>query len=281
MIISLLKHSIHFILNKLFLFNFLIYFCIFSSATASLDITNPNQILEHSQSIRRVPSIQADALLKTKSAQFNDEKEFIFYRKLSEDKERFKTLTRFKKPLTINNQAILFLEKENFENSIFMYLPSFKKVRRVESHSQSSSFMGSAFSYSDIATPLSKDFNNILTKTDTCPIDKKSKCFLIESKPKNNEIKERTNYSLQQSWINSLTFLPEQTLLFSDNSKSAIKKVTFSDYYKIKNDLWFCKNLIIEDIKSNKTTSLIFNSLKFDQEISNSLFTQQALGDEK
>lgn len=283
MINSTLRFSKYSYFIKLYLFSFLIFLGTSHISLAATDANklNPDQILDHSQSIRRVPNIQADALLKTKSDQFNDEKEFIFYRKLSEDKERFKTLTRFKKPLTIKNQAILFLEKENYENSIFMYLPSFKKVRRVESHSQSSSFMGSAFSYSDIATPLSKDYNNSLTSTETCPIDKKSQCFVIESKPKTVEIKERTNYSLQKTWINTVTFLPEQTLIFSDNSKIAIKKVLFSDYFKIKTDLWFCKNMIIEDIKSSKTTSLFFSGLKYDQELSNSLFTQQALGDEK
>ncbi len=250
-------------------------------SSAEVDKKNADQILDYSQTVRRVPNIRAEAILNTKSDSFNDEKEFVFLRKLAEDGERFKTLTRFKKPLTIKNQAILFLEKENYENSIFMYLPSFKKVRRVESHSQSSSFMGSAFSYSDIATPLSKDFVNTLVKTEPCPQDKALQCFVINSSPRTDQIKERTNYSLQTSWINTTTFLTDQTLLFGENKTQLVKKITFSNFKQIKPNLWFCQNLIIEDKKSKKTTTLIFSNIKTDQDLSNSIFSQQSLSDEK
>lgn len=254
---------------------------IFQFAFAAVDKTNADQILDHSQTVRRIPNTRADAILKTKSDRFNDEKEFTFMRKLAEDGERFKTLTRFKKPLTIKNQAILFLEKDNYENSIIMYLPAYKKVRRVESHSQSSSFMGSAFSYSDIATPLSKDFTNTLVKSEDCPSDKSKKCFVINSKPKTKQIKERTNYSLQTSWINTENFLVDQTLLFAEDTSKFVKKITFSDYKNVRTNLWFCQSMVIEDTKSKKTTTLLFSNLKADQELSNSIFSQQSLSDEK
>lgn len=267
-------------MTKLFIKIFLLL-SVFQFAFAEVDKTNADQILDQSQAVRRIPNTVAEAVLKTKSDRFNDEKEFTFLRKIAEDGERFKTLTRFKKPLTIKNQAILFLEKENYENSIFMYLPAYKKVRRVESHSQSSSFMGSAFSYSDIATPLSKDFTNTLVKTQECPSDKSKKCFVINSKPKSKQIKERTNYSLQTSWINIENYLVDQTLLFVEDTDKYVKKISFSDYKKVRTNLWFCQNMIIADIKSKKTTTLLFSNLKTDQELSNSLFSQQSLSDEK
>jgi hypothetical protein len=150
-------------------------------------------IMDKNEEVRRLRDIKAKATLVTGGADKKEKrKKFTWWRKLTSDKVHFNTLTRFHEPSEIKNEGILFLEHEQDNSDVLLYLPTYKKIRRVERNNQSGSFMGSELSYADIATPHSEDYDFKELKKEKCP-SKESDCTIIEAIPKRSRRKSRTS----------------------------------------------------------------------------------------
>lgn len=252
---------------------------IFALFPLSARAQNVDEILNKAETARRVPHTTADVQLVTTEGKARDEKNFRYWRKLDSDGQRFKTFTRFSAPATIRNQAILFLERDGYRSDVFLYLPTFKRVRRVESHSQSSSFMGSAFSYSDIATPLASDFKNKLVKTENCPVGGGS-CFVVENIPKSDDVKSRTGYARSLQWITNKTYVTVQWEFYGDDGK--VRKVMQATEVKPAGPGRFMAHrLEIKNVQANKSTVLAFSKVNNKDVIADSIFTQQNLSRER
>ncbi len=255
-------------------------------SNAATDNLSVEQIMSANEATRKIYELTAQVVLTTTTddkPNSPDEKKFTYYRKLNSNQERFKTLTRFTTPATIKNQAILFLEQDNYKSDVFLYLPTFKKVRRVESHSQNSAFMGSAFSYSDIAIPLSKDFNHRLIKKENCPsgIYQQKMCYHIESTPKTDEVKIRIGAEKTIQWIETQQLVTVQWDFYGVQNEP-LKKIKASQYSNgLKSNTYFAQKVEIHNYKAKKSTTLFFSELDMKSKIDDSFFTQQSLSREK
>src|SRR3954462_6415674 len=115
-------------------------FSVFTAFGASAAMT-PREVMVKNEEARKIADSVAKASLSSKLGDKERVKEFTWWRKLLEDGTRFNTLTRFHSPAEVRGEGILFLEHASDQNEVLMYLPAFKKIRRVESQQQSSSFM--------------------------------------------------------------------------------------------------------------------------------------------
>src|SRR6476659_585072 len=116
-------------------------------------------VMVRNEETARNDDITADATLTTGGGGSPERvKRFTWWRKLRDDKAHNNTLTRFLAPAEVRGEGILFLEHDSNSNEVLLYLPTFKKIRRVESQQQSGSFMCSELSYSDVATPHADDY---------------------------------------------------------------------------------------------------------------------------
>ena len=158
-------------------------------------------IMVKNEEARRIREITSSATITTGLGTETKVKTFTWWRKLGGDSVHFKTLTRFHTPAEIRGEGILIEEREANANEVSLYLPTFKKTRRVEGQSQSSSFMGSVFSYSDIAQPHVDDYRHVFLRTEACPNDARVQCHVITSTPANDNVRERTGYSKTVEWI--------------------------------------------------------------------------------
>lgn len=235
------------------------------------------EIMLKSESATRLPQFTAKALLKTaKKNGEAKEKAFLFWRKLQGDGVRNKSLTRFTSPSEVKGEAILFLEGENGANDILLYLPAYQKTRRIERTQQSSSFMGSDFSYSDLTTPHSGDYKYTLSKEENCPSEMSQSCYRIQGEPATDVVRDQTGYSKMTVWVRKDNFLMLQTDNF-DLSGTFIKSVVLSEHEKLPSGKWFQKKVVVSNQKDGGQTSLQFSDLKTEEKILDSLFTQQAL----
>jgi hypothetical protein len=249
------------------------------AAQASLSAA---EIMNRNEDVRRVNDVYSSARLVTGGTGMTERvKEFIWWRKLKEDGTRFNTLTRFKLPAEIKGEGILFLEQDQDKNEVLMYLPAFKKIRRVESQQQSGSFMGSEFSYSDIAMPHSSDYKHQLVKEENCGTSQELKgisCFVIESLPVSDDVRERTGYSSTRAWVRADNFMvakAEYKNLEGELSKRLeASEVKMVDTVKKK---WMAHSLRIENVKNGHFTSLQFRQVKANQGIENAVFTTNNL----
>ena len=254
---------------------------LFISYQAAQAAPSALEIMQKNEEARKLPSLKSSAVLVTGDQSKTSKKEFTWWRKLAGD-DRFNTLTRFQAPATIKGQGILFLEHKAGENEVLLYLPAFKKVRRVENQQQSSSFMGSEFSYSDITAQHLDDYKYKILGNEKCINDAKVFCFLIESTPASLMIQERTNYSKVISWVRSDNFMIEKSEYY-DLKNEIFKRLVASNIKEIdsKNHKWFTHFIRMDQIKLNRFTTLEFKTLQKDENVPDSYFTVNYLSSER
>jgi outer membrane lipoprotein-sorting protein len=210
-------------------------------------------------------------------------KQFTWWRKLMADQVHFNTLTRFHQPAEVRGEGILFLEHEGDQNDVQIYLPAFKKIRRVESQAQSGSFMGSEFSYADIATPHVEDYKYSAQKDDVCSAaNEKLRCYVIESVPVSDAVKERTGYAKTVQWVRQDNFMVARGEFYDAEGK-LWKKMTASEIKEVDaaKHKWMAEQIRIENVRNARFTSLKFSGVKVNVGIPDSTFSMQNLSRDK
>ncbi len=239
-------------------------------------------IMKKNEEVRKVNEFESRARLSTGNLTDKSEKvkEFTFWRKVQADRIHNSTLTRFHSPAEVRNEGILIVENPDGKNDVLLYLPNFKKTRRVESQQQSGSFMGSVFSYSDIATPHTSDYRYKILRQEKCPGAEHTsvQCHVIEALPLNEDVLERTGYSKSVVWIRADNFMAvkgeytnPQGELFKRLEAGQIKMVD------PKEKKWLAHSLSIENLKTRDYTRLLFSNVKVNGGIADAVFTQQNL----
>jgi outer membrane lipoprotein-sorting protein len=249
-------------------------------AAAAAELPSGRTLLEKQEEARKLPSFTAKAILSTTKAGATDKaaKKFRWWRKLS-GKTHFVTLTRFDEPATIRGEGVLIREGTD-QNEVLLYLPHFKKVRRVEGQSQSSSFFGSVFSYSDVAMTHADDNTAKVLREEACP-GETIKCYVVEIVPASKKIKDRTGYSKSIQWVrqdNWITVAGE----FYDLKGKLWKKLKATEVKEVdtKNKKWLPHHIVLEDVLKKRTTTLKLGDVKVNATIDDSVFTEQNLASE-
>ena len=173
-----------------------IFFGIGLSGTSAWAGMDGRAIMLKNEEARKVSDVQSQAVIVTgEPGAVEKTKKFTWWKKLQADKVHYFTLTRFHFPAEVRGEGILFLEHGGEQNNeVMLYLPTFKKIRRVENAQQSGSFMSSEFSYSDISTPHVDDYKYQLKREEKCPEAEaaKQQCFVVQSEPATDVIRDRT-----------------------------------------------------------------------------------------
>ena len=104
---------------------------------------------------------------------------FNYWTKYREDRED--SLIKFFRPKNVKGTSLLTnSDKKKDSKNQWIYLPAFKSVKRLSSSDKNKSFMGSDFTYSDIAgRKLTQDNHKLIKETD--------RYYYIESIPVNME----------------------------------------------------------------------------------------------
>ncbi|MGI5862144.1 MAG: outer membrane lipoprotein-sorting protein [Myxococcales bacterium] len=247
-------------------------------AASALAGEDADAIMRKSEEARRVREVSSEGRISTKEKDGREKvKIFTWWRKTTEA-GRFNTLTRFKTPADVRDEAILFLERDRDTSDVFLYLPNFKKTRRVESQSQRSSYMGTAFSYSDIAAPHADDYTHKLLRSEPCPGDEKSRCHVIESVPVSDGVKERTGYARIVQWIHPTHFLPVKGDFFGEDGELR-KRLAQARILEVdrENGKWMAHWMRIEDLKTGRVSTLEFGNVTVNAGIPDAMFTKESL----
>ncbi len=257
----------------------IVIFMIFTIALQNAYAISAKDIMSKNEDIRKLENITSSATLTTGGGNSTERiKKFTWWRKLTADNTHYNTLTRFHQPAEIKNEGILFLEHDQDQNDVLLYLPTYKKVRRVEREQQSSSFMGSEFSYADIATPHVNDFDFKLLKEESCPMSTTIKCWVIESSPINEKTAERTGYSKSHQWVRQDNYMAEVVDHFNREGK-LFKKVKATNITEVdrQKHKWMSLEVRVENLFNSKFTTMKFENVIVNQEIADAMFTQQKL----
>jgi hypothetical protein len=183
------------------------------------------------------------------------------------DKNR-KQIIWFLEPKDEKGVAFLKIEQKGKDDQMRMWLPAFKKVRRISGKKKGDSFMGSDLSYEDLST---RDIENHTYKRLEDEFFSNSDCYVLETTSR-KELK--SSYSKHRSWINksNLTVIKEE----SYDKRGEIKKKKFFTYQMF-NDYRIATKILVEDIKKKHTTEVIFSNVSVDESIKETLFHERNL----
>lgn len=163
-----------------------------------------------------------------------------------------------------DQKGIGFLSLPN--NVFYVYLPAYKKTRRIASHIKNTKFAGTDFTYEDMETKnYSRDWAPQLIASD-------NKTYTLEVVPKTGLA---TEYSKMILRIRKDNFYPNLIEYYDPTGKLA-KKMTNDKIEKV-DGFWIAKESLMEDLKSSHKTKMILQDVKFNSGISADKFTERYL----
>ena len=178
-----------------------------------------------------------------------------------------KQILWFLAPADDKGVAYLKIEHKDKNDDIKLWLPSFKKIRRISSRKKSESFMGSDMSYEDMTSRNLNEYNYSITGSE---LINNNDCYILESIP--NGIK--SEYSKHISWVTKDTYLPLKEESFDKNG--ALLKSKSIIYQKIKS-YNIMEKLHVKNVQRNHQTLLKFDNIEIDSGIKDNIFHEKNL----
>ena len=179
-----------------------------------------------------------------------------------------KQILWFMAPADDKGVAFLKIEHEGKDDEMRMWLPAFKKIRRITAKKKGDSFMGSDLSYEDMSSRDLKE--NEYKRLEDDMIDSIA-CYVLEVVPKKEA---KSSYFKHKSWINkeSLAAVKEE----SYDKKGKLKKVKSFQSKKM-GDYYILSSVFVKDVQKEHTTKVVFEDLKVDTGIEEKLFQEKNL----
>ena len=179
-----------------------------------------------------------------------------------------KQIIWFLAPADDKGVSFLKIEHNDHDDEMRMWLPAFKKIRRISAKKRSDSFMGSDMSFEDLSSRQLDEFKFSLIGQE---VYEGKSCHLLESKPKEHI---RTEYSRHITWVDSTLLIPLKEESY-DKSGQLLKEKYFS--YTIIKEYQFLKKIHVTNIQKNHSTTLNFDNIELDTGVTDDLFHERYL----
>lgn len=190
-----------------------------------------------------------------------ESREYVF---TTYQKEPHKRLVRFSAPGDVKGMGVLI---EN-QDTMYVYLPGFQRVRRMGTHIKNQSFMGSDFSFTDMAEIA---YGDVYTAK-LVGSDDKSWILQLDAKPGQD-----LEFPRIKLWADKTMFQPTRLDYFDAAGKN-LKTQLRLDYHKDSpRHFQPGKIEIIDHRRNDHTSSIVFTASKIDSGLSDDLFSVRSL----
>ena len=181
-----------------------------------------------------------------------------------------KQLIWFLEPKDDKGVAFLKIEHDDKDDEMRMWLPAFKKVRRISSKKKGDAFMGSDLSYEDLSS-RNLDENEYNRLDDEFDSMTGKDCYVLEITPGKEA---NSSYSKHVSWIekSSLMGVKEE----SYDKRGRLKKVKEFTFQILK-DYHVIERVFVKDVQKSHTTEVMFSDVQVDSGIDKNLFQEKNL----
>lgn len=182
-----------------------------------------------------------------------------------------KGLLEFLLPKDVAGTKLLTWSFEDKEDSQWIYLPAFKKIKRISSSSKSSSFMGSEFTYEDLRASILDKFTYKFIKEEKKGEDV---LWVFEKKSKESSAYTKQVVTASKKYMNAIK------VEFYDRSNSLLKVGDFSDFKKFSakgKDFWRANKVSMKNKQTLKESELIIASRILGAKMSDNDFRKNSL----
>lgn len=189
--------------------------------------------------------------------------------KIKRDAKTVRSFVEFKAPADVAGTRFLSVQERGRQADQYIYLPAFKKVKRVIGAQRSTSFMGTDFSYADLD---GRDAGSAEWKRLDDAVLGGQACYVIEGLPKGSE----GEYGRTVMWVHKKHMIPMK-IEFYDKDRLALKKRLTVHKLEKKHDRWVASDSVMETAGKGTETRLKLTSVDFDTPIADDDLSQRAL----
>lgn len=180
-----------------------------------------------------------------------------------------KRMIKFLSPADVRGLAFLDLP----DDIMYLYLPAFKKIRRIASHVKNTSFAGTDFTYDDMAAiNFADEYDPKFIESEPEEEQVSFEYYKLELRPKKGINKD---YSKLVMLVRKDNFYPIEIRYYSKSGK--LWKVMERRNIEKKGKYWEAKEAEMCDLKKEHRTKMIVMHSKFDQGLKDELFTRRYL----
>jgi len=180
-----------------------------------------------------------------------------------------KTLIVFREPKRIRGTALITHAHSQRDDDQWLYLPALGRVKRISGASKAGSFVGSEFSYEDLAPQEVDDYSYEYIEDE---IYTGQDCFKVIRIPKDKD----SGYTRQIIWVDKAEYRI-QKIEFYDRKHTLIKILTVSGYQKYMDQYWRPGRLSMVNQQDGKSTEMIATNYVFRQGLTDADFSENSL----
>jgi len=180
----------------------------------------------------------------------------------------------FEEPEDVRGVQFLSLENPKGEDDQWMFMPAIGSANRIAGSSRKGSFMGTDFTYEDMAIGQVDDGTHELKGKQSIEVGGTSfETHVVESVPK-PELKSA--YTKIVTYVDTVEYMPRQVDLFDKNGEQ-VKRMTFPIVVK-DGDVLVPKKIMMENLKRKTRTELRVEEYKVNvdaAELPDAMFTKE------
>lgn len=163
----------------------------------------------------------------------------------------------------------------NKEDVQWLYLPSVRKVRRINAGDRGDFFVGTDFTYEDMKkeSKLSaEEFSFELIGTES--VDG-HRCFKVEATPSTKRIAQELGYAKAVYWFDVEILIAHKTQ-FLDADGAVIRTILKSDIAQI-DGIWTAQRVVAKNERSGHSTEFRFSEIDYEAPVEDWMFTRETL----
>ena len=193
-----------------------------------------------------------------------------------------KSLIYFHKPAADRGTTFLTWEHKSKDNDQWLYLPGLKRIRRISAGDKHNAFMGTDFSYNDMAPSHPDEFTHKFSGEEKLD---GTNCYLVESfhksylKDGKNVKRKRYEYSKVLSWVRKDNFMLVKSKMF-DEEGTEHKEFRAHQIERI-NGIWTAMITAMKKLKSGHRTVFTIKNIKYNIGLKESWFSRRELSRER
>ncbi len=183
-------------------------------------------------------------------------------------KDGDKSIVTFLSPADVKGTKLLTWTKKRGDDKQWMYLPAFKRTKRIAARNKSGSFMGSEFAYEDLGSQEVEKYKFKLLSEEKFG---GRAVWKMERIPKD----KRSGYSKQIMWIDKAYHGPLQ-IDYYDRKGAKLKTAKFTNYKKFGKH-WRVGKIDISNHQTRKRSVISWSKRTLGKSIDDEVFDADEL----
>jgi len=180
-----------------------------------------------------------------------------------------KTLIVFESPADIDGTAVLSYANILDPDDQWIFLPALKRTKRISSVNKSGPFVGSEFAFEDLTSQELNKYEYKYLRSEACD---GLVCDVIERRPRY----QNSGYIRQIVWVDQAIYQLRK-VEFYDRRDELLKIMTIEDYRKYLDKYWRAHKFSMVNMKTKKSTDLVYNDYVLNTGLGNRDFKKSAL----